>query len=107
MLRRTPLLRRSRLLRRTRLRPVSRRRARELREYYSQREKFLARPENFWCPVAWQVWGMKIRTVEIHHKRGRIGAMLNNERYWLAVSQEGHAHIHAYPSQSRARGWMG
>ena len=43
---------------------------------------------------------------EIHHQRGRVGRLLNDERHWLAVSAEGHDWIHHNVKQARALGLL-
>jgi len=105
--RRTPLRRSGFGLRRTRLRPCSLRQRLRLAVYYKLREEFLARPENQWCPVALALRGIKLRTTDIHHKRGRIGPLLLDWNHWLAVSRWGHEWIHQHPAEARARGWLG
>lgn len=42
---------------------------------------------------------------EIHHKRGRVGALLNDERYWLPVSRKGHVEIEMNPAWARKMGF--
>lgn len=87
------------------LRAVSDRRRRELKEYAERRRSFLSLTENQWCPVA-AGFGKKQRTTDVHHKAGREGKMLNDERYWLAVSRAGHDWIHAHPGMARKAGWL-
>lgn len=45
-------------------------------------------------------------TVEIHHQRGRLGRLCNDERFWVAVSRAGHQWIHEHPSEARAKGLL-
>lgn len=45
-------------------------------------------------------------TTDIHHKAGREGKLLNDERHWLAVSRAGHDFIHQNPGIARAHGWL-
>lgn len=91
------------------LRQVSSRRQRELQEYLERRISFLKLPQNQWCPVHISgVMGTRrlVRAVEVHHKAGRVGKLLNDERWWLAVSRAGHTFIHANPNLARERGWI-
>lgn len=113
-------------LRRTPIRRVSLKRAKQNREYAKKRKAFLeAHP---FCQLTIQREGfneqiviedngdMSVpnidfnfrcpRATEIHHVRGRIGTMLNDETHWLAVSREGHEWIHQHPSEARKRGWL-
>ncbi len=108
-------MKRTPLKRRTPLRPASKRLAAERRRYTVLRAEFLARPENQWCPV----WDYMVNngpnnrghsqprpTSDIHHKKGRVGSLLNDTRYWLAVSRVGHQWLHDHPNQARERGWL-
>ncbi len=111
---------------RKRIPKVSKRRASRLGEYRKKREAFLS--ANPYCQI-WMrrmgltekdavLWGgqyfhrptMTIywapRSQEIHHVRGRIGAMLLDERYWLAASRSEHDWCHSHPSQARALGLL-
>lgn len=45
-------------------------------------------------------------SVEIHHVRGRVGALLNDTNFWMAVSREGHDAIHQNPKRSYELGYM-
>ena len=43
---------------------------------------------------------------EVHHKRGRLGPLLRDQRHWMAISKQGHRWVHAHPKEARARGWL-
>lgn len=43
---------------------------------------------------------------EVHHVRGRLGRLLRDQRFWLAVSKQGHRWIHEHPAQARRYGWL-
>lgn len=45
-------------------------------------------------------------STQIHHINHREGERLNDTRYWMAVSQEGHDYIHANPKESYEKGWL-
>ncbi len=86
-------------LKRTPLRRVSIKRKAQLEQYAKARLVFLAaHPE---CEVF--PWSP---SVDVHHVRGRIGAMLLDERYWMAVSRKAHDLIHENPNKARAKGWL-
>lgn len=70
---------------------VSKKRKIENAKYTVLRIEFLSKPENQICPITGK------KTTEIHHKKGRIGALLLDTRYWLAVSREGHRMIEENP----------
>lgn len=112
------------------IRPVSKRRSKELREYSKKRKEFLA--AHPWCQwwlrqeefngegalseeYAIKHGGLfRINSIpsqcppatEIHHMNKRRGAMLNDERYWMAVSAEGHAWIENNKKLARERGYL-
>lgn len=39
---------------------------------------------------------------QCHHQRGRLGSLLMDERFWIAVSAEGHDKIHRNPEWARS-----
>jgi hypothetical protein len=41
-----------------------------------------------------------------HHKRGRLGTLLLDKRFWIAVSQEGHDFIHNNVSKAMKLGLL-
>jgi hypothetical protein len=41
-----------------------------------------------------------------HHTRGRIGKLLCDTRFWIAVCQKHHDWIHAHPQQARSLGLL-
>lgn len=55
-----------------------------------------------------KMYGHKIsnKLNEIHHTRGRLGSLLTDKRYWLAVSKQGHRWIHSNITEARKRGWI-
>jgi hypothetical protein len=57
-----------------------------------------------WCEAhvrvptnSYQQW----RATEIHHSRGRLGALLTDTRYFVAVCQSCHRWIHDHPGKAR------
>jgi hypothetical protein len=69
------------------------------RQYIRQKKIFLRQHSD--CPVY-----PGNRTTDIHHIQGRLGPLLTDERFWLAVSRSGHDWIHAHPEESRQKGWL-
>lgn len=51
-------------------------------------------------------WPVSNRLTEIHHTRGRLGSLLMDKRFWMAVSKAGHRYIHSHPAEARRRGWI-
>lgn len=65
-------------------------------EYNERREKFLVGKI---CPVT------NKPATQVHHKRGRTGKYLLDERYWLGVTQEGHQKIEENPEWAKEMGY--
>ena len=66
--------------------------------YLRQRETFLlANPECGVCRVN--------RATQIHHRKGRLGALLVDERFWLAVCYPCHGILEANPAWAREQGY--
>ncbi len=83
----------------TRLKPRSATYAARLRTYRRRARIFL-----LLNPVCAVFAGRS--SSQVHHKFGRRGKLLLDERHWLAVSNEGHDKIHKKPEWARARGYL-
>lgn len=81
------------------LRPRSVKRAKQEREYSHKRLLFL---EN--NPVC-QVKGCEMHSDQVHHKKGRIGELLTDERYFLAVCGPHHRYIENHPEEAKKHGY--
>lgn len=79
-------------------------------KYTVKKIVYMGKPENKICPVTNQP------TTDIHHKMGRVGfadswARINNipllldERFWLAVSRDGHRQIEENPAWAKEQGY--
>jgi hypothetical protein len=88
-------------MRRTPLRKVSIKRKAQNVLYLKRRAEFFARPENLKCKVF-----PLLQATDIHHMAGRKGDMLLDERFWLAVSREGHRWIHENPKKAMELGFI-
>lgn len=77
--------------------------ARAMAAYNKRRVPFLAAHPV--CPVLLALQGVTRATETIHHTRGRAGALLLDERFWLAVSMEGHRWIEDNKAEAKRRGW--
>jgi len=79
--------------------PVSKKQAVRLLQYSADRKVFLDKPENAKCPITgWP-------TTDVHHKRGRIGDLLLDQRYWVALSREGHDYVEDNPIWAKENGY--
>ncbi len=47
-----------------------------------------------------------LKATQCHHKKGRNGALLLDERYWLPVSTAGHNEINSRPEWAREKGFI-
>ena len=85
-------------------------RQRQLRSYRILARSFVEtqRALGAWCPVS--VRGLipegVLGVTEVHHVRGRLGALLLDDRHWMAVSRQGHQWIHDHPARARELGWL-
>ena len=104
---------------RKRVKPVSDRRRGEVEAYRKAAREFVrtAVRSGGTCPVVNAVpelrdgfkYGHKVsnRLNEVHHVRGRAGALLNDRRHWLALSKQGHRWVHEHPAEAVRLGWLG
>lgn len=68
------------------------------------------------CPVVAVVpelqrgrkYGHKVSATlnEVHHCRGRSGPLLRDQRFWVAISKQGHRWVHANKPAARALGFL-
>lgn len=79
------------------IRKLSKKRAAQNRIYLKMAKAFIA---DKFCPVT------GFPATEVHHINGRIGSLLTDERYFLAVSTEGHRWIHENVKEARSKGWI-
>ena len=90
-------------MKRTRIKTISKSLSKDRAAYRKAIPAFLkAHPI---CPVMKAWMGENYRTTQIHHAKGRAGELLNDQRYWVAVSSAGHALVEKYGKQARAIGF--
>jgi hypothetical protein len=51
------------------------------------------------CPIT------KKPATEVHHKKGRIGKLLLDTRFWLGVTRKGHKWIEEHPEEAKKLGY--
>ena len=78
---------------------ISKKRKVENLQYQVSRIEFLGKKENLICPVTGE------KTTEIHHKKGRVGSLFLDTRFWLAVSRKGHKKIEENPEWAKKEGY--
>jgi len=83
----------------TKIKKVSKKRNLENILYNSERIKFLQLPENKICPIT------KEPTTDVHHKKGRIGSLLLDTKYWVALSRSGHRFVEENPIWAKENGY--
>lgn len=76
---------------------VSKKRQEENKIYKVKRAEFLKL--HTICPITGG------RTEDVHHVKGRTGTLFLDERYWLAVSREGHRKIEENPIWAKENGY--
>ena len=51
-------------------------------------------------------WPISDKLNEVHHLRGRAGSLLCDERFWIALSKQGHRWVHENPEKARNMGFL-
>lgn len=83
----------------TTIRRRSKKRAKQEREYLKLRDWYLSRQPT--CEVK----GCNCQSTEIHHKKGRVGDLLTDIRFFLAVCWVCHVYIETQPLWAKERGY--
>lgn len=91
--------------------PRSKKRAKQEREYSKVRKKFLE--ENPHCAVHDGEWSQEngnflfepCLATEVHHQKGKIGALLTDTRYFLPVCRVAHDYIEKHPLEAKEKGY--
>lgn len=78
---------------------VSEKRKVDNAKYLVLRIEFLGKPENQKCPITGKP------TTDVHHSKGRIGSLLLDTRYWIALSREGHKYVEENPEWAKENGY--
>ncbi len=87
-----------------RMRARTPKRAKQEDGYYVKARAFVARFPM--CPVMASIYSKAVKPNQVHHMAGREGALLLDERHWLAVSQWGHDYIRDHANEAREHGWL-
>lgn len=80
-----------------RIRPVSRQREGLMRAYRAKSARWLAGKRCFQCFD---------KQISVHHTRGRVGTLLCDERFWLALCDHCHRWVHDNPEEARSVGLL-
>jgi len=85
----------------TRIKKVSDKEILRLQKYNKARIEFLNKPENDKCAVY-----PHLKATQVHHKKGRIGGLLWDQRFFLPVSHQGHEYIHNNVEWANNKGFI-
>lgn len=85
---------------RRRIRPVSDAGSLKLKAYRALKGPFLRRNRRCQRP------GCHRASKEVHHTRGRAGALLTAEEFWLALCRRCHCWVHDNPGKAREAGLL-
>lgn len=86
---------------------LSKRGAERNKEYARAKRQWWKLVQSCKCPVMLLLFAKVVPVSKSpHHTRGRIGTLLCDTRYWLAVSERGHEWIHQHPKEAREHGWL-
>lgn len=77
------------------MRAVSKKLAVARRQYAKQWAAFFAEPRGCEFPL-----GCDRLATQVHHRRGRIGALLTDERYWSALCGPCHRWVTEHPARA-------
>ncbi|HZQ33757.1 MAG TPA: hypothetical protein VFB19_18745 [Mycobacterium sp.] len=91
------------LQRRTKLRARSPKRAADMRAYGREVEAFLAEPEHATCEFP---LGCASRSTAVHHRRGRFGRRLRDQRWWAGTCAFHNAYAEDHTGEALACGWL-
>ena len=91
---------------RKRIAPMSQSMKKRRLAYAKKAREFVRSKAKQSCPVMRAVFAVNEPVTEVHHTRGRHGALLDEQRFWLAVSRNGHNWIHANPAQADRQGFI-
>lgn len=82
------------------IKPMSAKRKKELEEYERVRDIYMA--EHKTCEVK----GCFREANDLHHKAGRIGSLLTDINYFMAVCRGCHDKIHENPKWAESKGYI-
>ena len=78
---------------------ISKKRQVEQLKYSVLRIEFLGKSENKVCPIT------GLETTDVHHKKGRVGDLYLDTKYWVALSREGHKFVEENPIWAKENGY--
>ena len=101
MLKRKKTLQRKTYLKRgKRPRRLSKKREIQVKEYHDQ-----VKPAYLAAHPVCEVEGCGRKSVEVHHKKGKIGNLINDTRFFLATCRPDHEFIEEHPIWAKEKGY--
>lgn len=99
--------RRQKPLKRKPLKKISASKAKKLRnEYFPALKEWLTRPENQFCAICLTLGLTPNVATENHHRRGRAGRLLMDQRFWTPCCRSHREWPHENPRQARELGLL-
>lgn len=92
------------MIRKRRLSPISAARRKRMAAYGIKVSKW--KRANPLCKVCFTRGRKVAKTQDCHHRRGRVGQLLFEEKYWLPVCRPCHIHIHAHCGWAKNYGFI-
>jgi len=81
----------------TKIRKLSKKRAKQNREYLILRAEHLERFP--WC------WRCGVMATQIHHKKGRVGDLLTDEKFFVSLCARCHDFVENHPKWAKEQGF--
>lgn len=85
-------------VKRSAIRKTSTKRAKEMRLYAKERDAFLREHSHCDCCT---LEGKEVSATDVHHRIGRIGRNLRDQRHWIPLCRFHHDKVHAHPAWAR------
>ena len=83
-------------------------RKKQIADYRRKAKAFVAEKQRagVYCEVMYWLAGIRTPVTEVHHRYGRAGSLLLDERFWTALSAAGHRWVHQNMDEARKYGWI-
>jgi hypothetical protein len=91
----------------TRIKPRSVKMTAKMKTYNVLRKEFLTDNPVCQCVIAGKrLECCQYEATDIHHKKGKLGEMLNDARYWMALCRLCHCHIEKERTWAMEHGFL-
>lgn len=82
------------------IKQISDKQKKRLEEYEKARDEYMAAHE------VCEVRGCYNLANDLHHKAGRVGSLLSDKKYFMAVCRGCHENIHEHPKEAEREGYI-